>query len=51
MNGRGSFRVSQWSLQNEIQSILMMTSALLIEDRIRFEQALRAELMELCSVP
>uniref|UniRef100_A0A8C2U702 Mitochondrial S-adenosylmethionine carrier protein n=1 Tax=Coturnix japonica TaxID=93934 RepID=A0A8C2U702_COTJA len=45
----GSFRVSQWPLQNEIQSILIMTSALL-GDRIRCEQGLCAELMGLCSV-
>lgn len=50
MNGGGSFRVSQWSLQNEIQSILIMTSVLVTEDRIRCEQALCAELMKLCSV-
>jgi len=49
-DGGGSFRVSRWSLQNEIQSILIMTSVLVTEDRIRCEQALCAELMKLCSV-
>ena len=52
MNGLGSSRVSVWSLQKEIQHLLIMISALVLEGRIRCEQVLHAELMKLlCSFP
>lgn len=47
MNGLGSSSVSVWSLQNEIQHLLIMISAPVLEGRIRCEEVLHAELMKL----